>query len=142
MSGVQEATLVIPRTVDSDYFRARLDGEGLSHAWSLVTACSPAPPSPPAEPRTVRPERIHHVDAEYTWAARKAGIEGVVVLELEIDAEGRVRDPVVVKGLGYGLDEAAIEAAWQWRFKPAMEDGRPVATPYHATINFRLARRW
>jgi len=45
---------------------------------------------------------------------------------------------VVVKPLGYGLDEAAIEAVSQWRYKPAMEDGRPVATRYNATINFRL----
>lgn len=138
MSGVQEATLVVPRTVDREYFHARLDGEGLSYAWRSVTTCQPPPPAPPREPRTLRPEKIHHVDAEYTWAAREARIQGVIILELEIDAEGRVRDPVVVKPLGYGLDEAAIEAVSQWRYKPAMEDGRPVATRYNATINFRL----
>jgi TonB family protein len=138
ISSVREATLVIPRTVDREYFHARLDGEGLSYAWRSVTTCQPLPPAPPREPRTLRPEKIHHVDAEYTWAAREARIQGVIILELEIDAEGRVRDPVVVKPLGYGLDEAAIEAVSQWRYKSAMEDGRPVATRYNATINFRL----
>jgi TonB family protein len=62
----------------------------------------------------------------YTEEARRAGIEGEVVLEVLFGARGEVQILRVVRGLGHGLDEAAIEVAQKVRFKPALADGQPV----------------
>lgn len=93
-----------------------------------------------SDARILHPQKIHHVDPVYTDLALEAGIQGVVMLEVTIDEEGRVREPLILDGLGYGLDEAAIAAVSQWRFKPASVDGRPVAVRWRVTQNFRLPR--
>ena len=56
---------------------------------------------------------------QYTDQARKAHIQGTVVLQTTITIEGKAVNISVVKGLGYGMDEKAIEAVKKWRFKPA-----------------------
>lgn len=113
----------------------------LSSAGGL-TAQETVDESPPRvarpEARSLAPQKIHDVDPVYTDAALAAGIQGVVTLEVTIDEEGRVRQPLLLDGLGYGLDEAAIAAVSQVRFKPAVEDGRPVAVRWRLTQNFRL----
>jgi TonB family protein len=76
---------------------------------------------------------------EYTDEARSARIEGTVSLELEFTAAGDVRVLRVVRGLGYGLDEAAQRAAVRMRFKPAQSDGRPVDSRATVHITFRLS---
>ena len=62
----------------------------------------------------------------YTQAAQDAHIEGKVRVELTISATGDVTDAHVVEGLGYGLDEAALETARQYKFEPAKRCGQPV----------------
>jgi protein TonB len=64
---------------------------------------------------------------KYTDAAREAGIEGVVVLDLVVDADGRARDITVVERLPNGLTEAAITALQACRFDPGQRAGVPVA---------------
>jgi TonB family protein len=76
---------------------------------------------------------------EYTDEARSARIEGTVSLELEFTAGGDVRVLRVVRGLGYGLNEAAERAALRMRFKPAQSDGRPVDSRATVHITFRLS---
>jgi TonB family protein len=76
---------------------------------------------------------------EYTDEARNAHIEGTVSLELEFTAAGDIRVLRVVRGLGYGLDEAAQRAALRIRFKPAQSDGRPVDSRATVHITFRLS---
>ena len=117
----------------SDTIVHRQDGEELASVWRAITGCEPPPP-----PAHLRPEKIHHVDPVYSSAGLAARVQGVVIMEAVIDREGSVRDPVVVKGLGYGLDEAAIEAVSRWRFRPATEDGESVATGITLTLSFRL----
>jgi TonB family protein len=78
------------------------------------------------------------VEPKYTDEARDANIQGAVVMEIFIDAEGHVTDTRVLKPLGYGLDEKAIEAVSAWRFNPATKNGKPVAIKATAEINFRL----
>ena len=78
-------------------------------------------------------------DPVYPDEARKLGIEGEVLLEVIFPASGRVQVVQVTKGLGHGLDEAAVRAAQQIRFKPALEDGKPVDFPATLHIEFRLA---
>jgi TonB family protein len=72
------------------------------------------------------PRAISSPGPEYTQAALKAGIHGFVILKLTISADGNPHDIVVVKGLGYGLDENAIRVVRSWKFKPAMQHGVPV----------------
>jgi TonB family protein len=75
----------------------------------------------------------------YTAEARKLGIEGEVLIQVVFPASGPVRVIRVTKGLGHGLDEAAIRAAQQIRFKPALQESRPVDFPATVHIVFQLA---
>lgn len=75
----------------------------------------------------------------YTDEARKLGIEGEVLVEVIFRASGQVQTVRVVKGLGHGLDEAALRAAEQIRFKPAMQEGHAVDFPAIAHIVFQVA---
>ncbi len=75
----------------------------------------------------------------YTDEARKRHIEGEVVLEVTFVVSGALQVHRVVKGLGHGLDEAAIEAAKKIRFEPARKDGRPIDYTATVSVVFRLA---
>lgn len=76
----------------------------------------------------------------YTEAARKAKIEGEVLLNVLFTASGEVRVLGVIRGLGHGLDESAVAAARQIRFRPARRDGQPVDTTGTVHITFQLAQ--
>ena len=73
-----------------------------------------------------QPTVIFKVDPEYSEEARKAKYSGTVMLAVIVDTEGHARDIHVVKSLGMGLDEKAIEAVEKWKFKPGMKGGQPV----------------
>ncbi len=75
----------------------------------------------------------------YTAEGRANKIQGVVLLQVLFTASGQVQVERVVKGLGYGLDQAAEAAARQIQFRPATRDGRPVDFPAVARIVFELA---
>jgi TonB family protein len=75
----------------------------------------------------------------YTDEARRLAIEGEVLVEVVFLSSGQVEVEGVSKGLGHGLDEAAIRAAQQIRFKPALQDGRPVDFPATVHIVFQIA---
>jgi protein TonB len=84
------------------------------------------------------PVVIFQVEPEFTDAARKAKYQGTVEVSIIVDADGTVRDARVVRAAGLGLDERALDAVKQWKFKPGMKDGH--AVPVYAQINvtFRL----
>ena len=84
------------------------------------------------------PAVLYKVDPEYSEEARKAKYSGTVLLYIEVDQTGHARNLRVVKGIGLGLDEKAIEAVNKWRFKPGMKDGKPVAVAAQIEVNFRL----
>ncbi len=86
----------------------------------------------------VPPKLIVRVPPEYPEVARRARIQGVVILEAEIDRFGRVTSTRVIKGLPMGLSEAAQAAVGQWQFAPAEREGRWVASLHTVTVNFRL----
>ena len=75
----------------------------------------------------------------YAEEARKLGIEGEVLVEVVFRASGQVHGVRIVKGLGHGLDEAALRAAEQIRFQPAVQEGHAVDFPAIAHIVFQLA---
>ena len=85
-----------------------------------------------------QPAVIYKVDPEYSEEARKAKYSGTVLLQLVVDVDGRAKNIKVVKGVGLGLDEKAVEAVQKWKFTPGKKNGAPV--PVYATVevNFRL----
>jgi TonB family protein len=84
------------------------------------------------------PQAVSTPDPEYTEEARKAKTQGTCILWLIVDAQGHPRDIRVVRGLGFGLDAKAIEAVKQWRFEPALKDGKPVNVQISVEVGFRL----
>jgi TonB family protein len=88
--------------------------------------------------RVSAPVVIHSVEAQFSDVARKAKYQGVCVVSLIVDAQGNPQNPRIAKSLGMGLDEKAIEAVRQYRFRPAMLDGEtPVPVAINMEINFR-----
>lgn len=77
-------------------------------------------------------------EPEYSEEGRKAKLQGVVLLRIEIDERGLPRIVAVRQGLGLGLDEKAVEAVKRWRFRPAMRNGRPVPASAMVEVVFRL----
>ena len=84
------------------------------------------------------PQLIYRVEPEYTEEARKAKYQGTVMIYCVVDIHGAVRDIRVIRSLGLGLDEKAVEAVLQWKFKPGMKDGRPVPVSAQIEVTFRL----
>jgi protein TonB len=84
------------------------------------------------------PRVLTKVDPDYSEDARKAKYQGTVLLSVVVDEHGIVRDIRVLRPLGLGLDQKAIEAVAQWKFRPGMKDGKPVAVQATIEVNFRL----
>ncbi len=85
----------------------------------------------------VQPKLITKVNPVYPEAARKAGIQGVVLVEAKIDAQGNVVAVKVVKSVPE-LDQAAIDAVKQWKYEPVVIEGKPVGVVFTVTIKFAL----
>ncbi len=84
------------------------------------------------------PSVISKVDPEYSEEARKAKYSGSVMLSIVVNTEGKAEQIKVVKSLGMGLDEKAIEAVMKWRFYPGKKNGVAVAVRAQIEVNFRL----
>jgi TonB family protein len=107
---------------------------------SVEIAPAAKPASKHVEEAAVQPVVIlSKPNPAYSDEARKLGIEGEVLVEVNFLASGQVRAVRVVKGLGHGLDEAALHAAEQIRFKPALQNGTAVDFPATVHIEFQLA---
>ncbi|MGO9239510.1 MAG: energy transducer TonB [Bryobacteraceae bacterium] len=81
---------------------------------------------------------IYKPEPEYSEVARKAKFQGTVMLSVVVGVDGKARDVRVVRSLGMGLDEKAIEAVQKWRWKPGFKDGKPVPVRANVEVNFRL----
>jgi TonB family protein len=84
------------------------------------------------------PRPVATPDPEYTEEARRAKFQGTCVLGLIVDAEGQPKDIRIARSVGLGLDQKAIDAVRQWRFQPAMKDGRAVAVQISVEVSFKL----
>lgn len=113
----------------------------------LLGACGDSPTAPPmplcpgpmmVEGSVERPVKISAPPPQYTEEARRARIQGVVILQAIIDCEGNVVEIMVLQGLSHGLTESAVDAVSRWRFEPARQNGMPVSVHYNLTINFQL----
>ncbi len=101
------------------------------------------PPIAPSGPIHVggdvrAPEKIKAPSPQYTEIARKARIQGVVIIQAIIGKDGTVQNVKLLKGLPMGLDKSAMDAVKNWKFKPATLNGKPVAVYYNLTVNFSL----
>ena len=81
---------------------------------------------------------LQKVDPDYSDEARAVALDGTVVLSVEIGPDGFGHNARVVRSLGLGLDESALDAISQWRFQPGLKDGQPVTVLATIEINFRL----
>jgi TonB family protein len=78
------------------------------------------------------------VKPDYTEEARRRSVEGEVVLEIVVRSDGTVGNVRVMRGLGAGLDQRAVEAVRQWRFSPARRQGTPVDVMVEVAVEFRI----
>jgi periplasmic protein TonB len=97
---------------------------------------TPPEPGQPVRSPDAPPRLIESVEPEYTPEAKRARITGYVLLELVVEADGRVSGGKVLKPLPFDLTQKAIEAVEHWRFEPATLRGRPVASYYPAKVHF------
>jgi protein TonB len=115
-------------------------GTGIGDAPAL-----PAPPPPPQLPKgPVRvggkisePRKTKNVAPAYPEMAKRARVQGTVILEATISPQGRVTDVKVLRGIPM-LDEAAMSAVKQWSYTPTMLNGVPVPVIMSVTVNFKL----
>jgi protein TonB len=84
------------------------------------------------------PKLIFQVDPEFSEEARKAKFSGNVQVYLIVDEQGLPTHVRVVRGVGMGLDEKAVEAVRQYKFKPAMQNGKPVKVDLYIDVNFQI----
>ena len=84
------------------------------------------------------PLLIYSVDPEFSDEARRAKYQGICVVELIVDAQGHPQNVHVVRSLGMGLDERAVDAVKQYRFRPSYFEGHPVAVIINVEVNFRI----
>jgi TonB family protein len=108
-----------------------------------------AKPAPPPAPEPAEgplrvggdvkaPTAINRAKPDYTEAARKGHITGVVVVEAIVNKQGEVEQAKVLKGLPLGLSEQAVEAVKKWRFHPGTQNGEPVDVIFTLTVTFTL----
>ena len=119
---------------------ARLGVDGLG-----IAAPALPPPPPPVKPMRLHqgmkaPNKIVDVAPAYPPVAQRARVEGVVILEAVIDAQGRVASVHVLRSIAL-LDEAAVDAVKQWRFTPALLNAEPVPVVMTVTVKFTLQGR-
>ena len=84
------------------------------------------------------PILVRSVDPEFTEQARRANLQGTVAIELIVDSQGNPQDIRVVRHLGMGLDQKAMEAVRQYHFQPAMYQGHPVSVQMIVDVDFQL----
>ncbi len=89
--------------------------------------------------RVSAPIPLFQPEAEFSDEARRAKYQGVCLVGLIVDAQGNPQNVHIVRALGMGLDEKAMEAVRKYKFKPAMRDGKtPVPVYVNVEVNFRL----
>ena len=87
---------------------------------------------------TTLPVLLTKTDPEYTDEARRAKLQGVVVLHIDVSAKGQPQNIKVVRSLGLGLDERAVESVQKWTFRAGTINGKPAVTSAEVYVTFRL----
>jgi periplasmic protein TonB len=84
------------------------------------------------------PRATYAPNPEYSDKARRAKVNGIVIVSLIVTPEGNTRDVQIVQSLTPDLDKKAVEAVKKWKFQPATKDGEPVAVRIKVETDFRL----
>ena len=84
------------------------------------------------------PRLLYKVAPEYSEKARKAKYQGTVMLTVEVWEDGVAHNIRILRSLGLGLDEKAVEAVRQWKFAPGRKDGKPVRVAAQIQVSFRI----
>jgi TonB family protein len=137
----------------ASYLMVKHGGQWLIRAARISRYPEPSPPqqnrndspnSPTGSPSGVRvgsvlrsPKKTKDVKPVYPAAARSAGVQGAVVVEVTIDRNGRVKDAKVLRSIPL-LDQAALDAVQQWEFAPEVLNGVPVPVIVALSVNFSL----
>ena len=119
--------------------RGAVRSAGFGDADVPAPPTAQARPAAPAAAKIVPAEILSKPTPLYTAEARAKRIEGEVLLEVVFEATGKIHVLRVIRGLGYGLDDEAIRAAEQIRFRPALQDGQPSDSTAVLHIIFQLA---
>jgi len=111
----------------------------VSNAFIATANTSPATPSEPNAPVRVggsvgAAKKIHDVAAIYPESMRQSGVSGVVILEITIERDGSVRSAKLLRGIAPAIDQAALDAAKQWKYEPVLLNGAPVPAIVTATV--------
>jgi TonB family protein len=110
------------------------DGSGIGEGSGGGTGGGPFRPGSGIEP----PRLLREVKPDYSDEARRRGLEGEVVLEIVVRRDGTVGDVKMLRRLGAGLDELAVQAVRQWRFAPATRRGSTVDVIVEVAVEFHL----
>jgi protein TonB len=89
-----------------------------------------------AETKTEPPVPVRTVPPAYPGELRREGVSGVVMVKCQIDSQGNVTDTEVEKSTNPAFERPAMEAVRRWKFKPAKQDGQPVAIKVSIPIKF------
>ena len=107
-----------------------------------VLACAASSSSPQTSanlPAGIVPPRVvHKVDPEYPPELRREGITGIVTIQALIDSTGRLLQPSIVRSADHRLDELALAAVRQWRFKPGTVNGEPADVVFLVDVKFSI----
>ncbi len=110
-----------------------------AQAGSPITLqVQPAQHDPHDHAKDHPPIVIYDEQPEYSKEARAKNIHGNVLVAMTVNEKGKPVDVHVVRGIGYGLDEKAVESVKHYKFRPASKDGVPVAFPLKVEVNFQL----
>lgn len=138
---VRDAVL---KAVQTWRFRAASrNGSDSTGSGRVLLECRPAETLPVLGPIyssmvVEPPSLLFRLEPDYSEEARKANLQGQITLSLVVGADGSVSGVQIRKSLGMGLDEQAIGAVMQWRFKPGTKDGKPVRVATQVTVSFGL----
>jgi TonB family protein len=116
------------------------EGSGLMPNRDAHWSCRGTDCPQPTERNVTPPRAIYSPAPEFSEQARKQKITGTVLLSLTVELDGSARDIKVEKGIGYGLDEKAMEAVSRWKFEPALKDGKPIEKQINVEVNFNLVK--
>ena len=92
--------------------------------------------------RQEQPHRFVRPDPEYTIEARKANVQGTVVVSVNVGIDGITRNIKVERGLGMGLDQKAVEIVQEWLFRPPLENGKPISKKLSVEVVFRVGNQF
>jgi TonB family protein len=126
------------RTSEAEVMDARAAGVRKALVAAVTVNIKGAAQTYRVGPGTTAPKLLKKLEPAYTEEARAAKIAGTVLLQIVIDPSGIATDIQLLKGVGFGLDEKAVEAITQWQFQPGTKNGVPVAVQAQIEVNFRL----